>query len=111
MTINIAKDYSETVGARYISGGPHSGEDFRDNFLESRYLYCLFNQELLVINFDGGYGYPPGFLEEVFGGMVRKGYSYYELISVMEFISDEEPRLISQIMQYMQEQEERQIAR
>lgn len=34
MIINIAIEYSRTPGARYISDGPFSGEDFRDNFLE-----------------------------------------------------------------------------
>lgn len=109
MIINIAEDYSDAVGERYISGGSFSGEDFRDNFLEPRYLQCLYEQDTLLVNFDGGYGYSPGFLEEVFGGMVRKGYTFEELMSVMKFISNDDTSLISDIIQYMSDQEARML--
>jgi len=32
-TINIARDYTTTPGARYPSDGPNSGEDFREKVL------------------------------------------------------------------------------
>lgn len=105
MTINIAKEYTETPGARYISDGPYSGEDFRDNILESKYKKCIENKEKLVINFDGGYGYSTGFLEECFGGLVRKGYNGDEMLATMIFISDEEPNLIDDIIEYITDAE------
>lgn len=105
MTINIAKEYTETPGARYISDGPYSGEDFRDNILESKYKECIENKEKLVINFDGGYGYSTGFLEECFGGLVRKGYNGDEILEIMIFISEEEPDLVEDIIEYITDAE------
>lgn len=103
--INIAEDYSETPGARYISNGPYSGEEFRDKLLEPKYLNCLPLGIKLIIDFDGGYGYPVTFLEEVFGGMVRKGYQASDLLNNIIFISDEEPEIIEDIKTYMYEED------
>jgi len=101
--INIAKEYSSTPGARYITDGPFSGEDFRDNFLEEKYKQCIKNNEKLTINFDGGYGYGTSFLEESFGGLVRKGYDGKQMLEIMIFISDEEPELINKVQKYIKD--------
>lgn len=74
MKLVIAKEFSETPGGRYKRSGKFSAEEFRDNILEDRYNKCLQSGENLVIDFDGGYGYSSGFLEESFGGFIRKGY-------------------------------------
>lgn len=108
MIIKIANDYTQTPGARYITDGPFSGEDFRDNILEKKYLECVLKKEPLVVDFDGSYGYSTGFLEEIFGGMIRKGYSMNDLLNIIKFISKEEPGLISTIFRYMSEEQERQ---
>ena len=103
MTINIAKEYSGTPGARYITDGPFSGEDFRDKYLEKKYKQCIENNEKLIINFDGGYGYGTSFLEESFGGLVRKGYDGKQMLEIMVFISDEEPELINKVIKYIKD--------
>ena len=110
-SINIAEDYSETPGARYISDGPFSGEEFRDKLLEPRYLNCLSLGIKLIIDFDGGYGYPITFLEETFGGLVRKGYSGLDLLNNIVFISNEEPEIIEDITKFILEEEQRQFPR
>lgn len=66
-------------------------------------------KEKLIIDFDGGYGYSTGFLEETFGGMIRKGYALSELLNHMNFISNEEPEIIMQVITYMKEEEQRQM--
>lgn len=109
--IRIAKDYSEIPGARYIEDGLYSGEDFRDNYLEQRYLKCLKAERKLVIDFDGGYGYNVGFLEEVFGGLIRKGYRALDLINNIVFISEEEPKIIEDITNFMLEEDQRRFPR
>ncbi len=103
MTINIAQEYTKTPGARYIADGEYSGEDFRNRILEPKYKDCKEKNEKLIINFDGGYGYGTSFLEESFGGMVRKGYSSDELLKNLEFISEEEPELIEKVIKYIKE--------
>ncbi len=103
----IASDYSETPGGRYIADGNFSGEDFRDNCLEPRYLKALALNKKLVICFDGGYGYSVGFLEETFGGMIRKGYSSSDILNNIVFISNQDPNLVKTITNFMLDEEER----
>lgn len=103
MIINIAEEYTKTPGARYIADGEFSGEDFRNIILEPRYKECKENNKKLIINFDGGYGYGTSFLEESFGGLVRKGYSCDELLKNIELISEEEPELIDKVVKYIKE--------
>ena len=38
LTICISKEYSETLGARYVDEGEFSGEDFRENFLIPKFM-------------------------------------------------------------------------
>ena len=99
--INIASEYSKTPGGRYKSEGEYSGEDFREKVLIPKYKEASANNELLRINLDGGYGYGSSFLEEAFGGLVRvmDGVD----ISLMLFVSDEEPQLVEDIKRYMHE--------
>ena len=94
--INIAEDFSETPGGRFITYGRYSGEEFRINFLEENFD----NDEIIEINLDGTYGYPVSFLEEAFGGLARKYGSEY-VLSKLDFISKEDPFLIDEIKEYI----------
>lgn len=105
--LKVAEDYSDTPGARYISDGPSSGEDFRDNVLEPKYLACRAANKKLVVDLDGGYGYSTGFLEETFGGLIRKGYTCKDLLENIVLIYTEEPNRIAEIIKYMTDEEER----
>lgn len=100
MKINICKDFSETPNARYRAEGPFSGEEFRETILEPRFLAARDKKEKLVINLDGGYGYPTSFLEEAFGGLARK-YGSKDVTGVLTFISEDEPSLIQEIWGYI----------
>lgn len=100
MKICVSKDYSETLGARNISDGDYSGEDFRENFLIPRFETALEHKEKLIIDLDGGYGNPVSFLEEAFGGLSRK-YGADKVLGVLEFISNDEPSLVEEIMEYI----------
>jgi hypothetical protein len=67
-TINIASQFSRTPGGRYYTDGPASGEQFR----EERLIPALQKSGTVVVELDGARGYPSSFLEEAFGGLVRK---------------------------------------
>lgn len=68
-TISIAKEFSVYPGGRTEEDGPHSGKEFREKF-----LLPIFNtNEPVIIDFDGTRGYGSSFLEEAFGGLVRRG--------------------------------------
>ena len=99
--INIAKDFSETPGPRYQKDGEFSGEEFREKVLVPKYNEAVEKKVKLEINLDGGYGYPPSFLEEAFGGLVRK-FGKEEVVKTLEFVSLEEPYLVETIQKYME---------
>lgn len=102
ITYCIAKNYTETPGPRYISQGKYSGEDFRNNVLLGLIENAKEHNTKLLIDFDGGYGYPTSFLEEAFGGAVRVTKDK-NLMSILEFKSDEEPALINEVKKYMKD--------
>lgn len=105
MKIKIAEEYTETPGARYIKQGPYSGEEFRDTILYPKYIQCLNNNENLVVDLDGGYGYGSSFLEESFGGLIRKlkkeNKDYKKLLEILEIISLDEISWINKINTYI----------
>ncbi|MBQ8131678.1 MAG: STAS-like domain-containing protein [Bacilli bacterium] len=101
MILKVSKVYTDCPGGRYESQGPYSGERFRDEFLIPSYEISIENKEKLIVDLDGGYGYGCGFIEETFGGMIRKGYTPKEVFKHMEFISEDELGLIDDIKKYM----------
>jgi hypothetical protein len=66
--IDLGLEFSPHLGPRYIKLGPHSGELFRDKWLEPAFLA----NDQVVINLDSIEGYSSSFFEEAFGGLVRK---------------------------------------
>jgi len=69
-TIKIATEFTDTPVGRFPEDGPHSGQRFREEFLRP-----LLNDETEVtVDIDGLEGCGSSFLEEAFGGLVRKGY-------------------------------------
>lgn len=67
-TVNIASDFTRYPSGRYKKNGTTSGEAFRERFLEEP----LSRGEKVLVEFDGTIGYGSSFLEEAFGGLVRK---------------------------------------
>ncbi|MGL5150947.1 MAG: STAS-like domain-containing protein [Clostridium sp.] len=98
--INIANDFSQTPGGRFINEGPYSGEEFREKVLFPKFNEAVEQGSKLEVNLDGGYGFPTSFLEEAFGGLVRKVGNKTPL-NILEFISQDEPSLVEVIKKYM----------
>ena len=96
----IAKNYTDTPGPRYESEGPFSGENFRNTVLLELLKMAQEQNTTILIDFDGGYGYPTSFLEEAFGGTVRATKNK-NILSLITFKSDEEPSLINEVKSYM----------
>ena len=102
--INIAEEYTTTPGARYKKDGAFSGEDFREKYLEP--LFASGDRSPITINLDGTMGYATSFLEESFGGLVRKfgdKYTNKDVLDRFIFISNEEPACVNEIEQYILE--------
>lgn len=68
-TIVVAKYTDMPIGRNELDG-PKNGADFRDNHL----IPALEDYQVVKVDFNGTLGTTPSFLEEVFGGIVRKGY-------------------------------------
>ena len=103
--INIAKHYTMTPGARYKKDGDFSGQDFREKFLE-KHFEPESNTDKVIINLDGTMGYATSFLEESFGGLVRKFGNRFinkAIFEKFEFISNDEPACIDEIKKYIME--------
>lgn len=66
--INIANEFSPYPVGRFYGDGPDSGERFRDEFLERP----LAAGEVVQVELSGTEGFGSSFLDEAFGGVVRK---------------------------------------
>lgn len=100
--LSIAKDFSRTPGSRYISEGPHSGEQFRADVLTPVVAKALAAKGELFVDLDGTAGYGTSFLEEAFGGLIRTNViSGPELLRILKLKSDQEPYLIDDVLEYI----------
>jgi hypothetical protein len=66
--LDVAKAFASTPGGRYRSEGKFSGEEFRQDHVEP----LVDSGNDVEIDLDGPEGFTSSFLEEVFGGLVRK---------------------------------------
>ena len=73
MKITIATDFSDVPIGRARKDGDATGEAFREDWLRP-YLEKASEDAPLIVDLNGAEGYPSSFLEEAFGGLVRKGY-------------------------------------
>lgn len=108
MEINVVKEYTDKPGARYESQGSNSGQKFRDTILYPKFLKAIERNETLTVNLDGGYGYGSSFLEETFGGLVRrlkkeKNDNYKKVKEIIIIISNDNKTWIKKIAGYIKE--------
>ena len=98
--ISVAKDFSTVPLGRFPDDSTFNGTVFREEWL----LPALAKHDTLQIDFDGAEGYGSSFLEEAFGGLVRlHGFNPSDLLRRISLISKEDPTLIDEIHQYIQD--------
>lgn len=98
MIIDIAKQYTTTPGARYITDGDFSGEEFRQKFLEPEFKKTSAGKITVIL--DGTEGFATSFLEEAFGGLARE-FGSSICLARLDFISNDDPLLIEEIQSYI----------
>lgn len=104
-TISIARDFSPSPAGRFPEDGPFNGQRFRVEFL----VPALRENDGVLVSLDEINGFGSSFLEEAFGGLVRKhGFRKEDLLnrlriaysdpalgfyadSIVDFISDARP--------------------
>ena len=94
---DIGNDFSAFPGGRFISDGPASGEEFREQYL----VPLIQANDKVIITLDNAMGYGSSFLEEAFGGLVRhKVIDKDALLGKLELVSDQES-IKNSIIQYI----------
>ncbi len=104
---NIARDFTDVPGPRYIKLGKFSGEKFRSVLIK-----LLEEHEAIELVLDGAEGYPSSFLEESFGGLVRLGYQAEEIRKRFKIIADD-PEFefyLAEINDYINDEQAKQSA-
>lgn len=102
--IKLSTDFSATPGGRLITEGDFSGELFRDNLLLEKYEEAERNNTLLEVDFDDCYGVGTSFLEEAFGGLVRK-YHKHGILKQLKIVAIEDETIPGNIKKYVEEAE------
>ena len=98
--IDIGPDFSPFPAGRYKEDGPYTGEHFREKFLE-----CFNVNENVTIHLDSTAGYGSSFLEEAFGGLVRKEkFTKEKLKEKFKFVT-EDTSLENEIWGYINDAE------
>src|SRR5262245_51534800 len=72
LTISIARDFSQYPAGRTRRDGPNSAERFREDVLIPALQKAVAAGLRVIVELDGVYGYSSSFLEETFGGLVRR---------------------------------------
>lgn len=97
--IIIRKDFSELPFGRYKTDSPYSAEAFRDEFI----VPALKNYRMVTVDLSVNCGLASSFLEEVFGGLVRRyKYSPEELKSRMNIILPENPSTVHRVWRFIE---------
>ncbi len=97
--INVSTDFTRFPSGRFKRNGNTSGEAFREQFLEGP----VREGRPLEIVLDGTVGYGSSFLEEAFGGLIRKlGVGADYVLGLIKFKSSD-PTLIDEITQYVKD--------
>jgi len=72
LKINIATEFNDKLGGRWIKLGPYSGEDFYNKLLLPRFELAQSTDTKLNIYMDNAKGYGSSFLDQSFGELARK---------------------------------------
>lgn len=97
MKIVKVKDFSKFPGPRYINLGAFSGEAFRDQIL----IPALLDYDEVSVDFNGVYGFGSSFLEESFGGLVRKGVPVEKIKRLKNNLVGDDSTIISEVISYI----------
>jgi hypothetical protein len=100
--VSVAHDYSDRPGGRFEWEGKNSGERFREEVLVHRYRHARDHDVMLVVDLDGTSGYASSFLEEAFGGMIRKRYAEKsDLLRRLTILSGAQPKWTQRVNRYI----------
>ena len=98
VNVSVAKDFSRFPGPRFVRQGKNSGEKFRDDLL----LPQLEAGRTVVVDLDGTLGYGSSFIEEAFGGLLRRGQTA-EALRHRLIVKTSDASLLEEIVGYIED--------
>ena len=78
--INVADDFSDFPVGRDRRTNKYSGDRFRDELL----LPPLRDNKIVEVNFYNMFACPPSFLDEAFGGLIRKNKGDQDFLKIIK---------------------------
>jgi hypothetical protein len=96
-TLVIAKEFTDTPGARDYDDGDLSGLEFYEKVLRDRFNAAVKGGYILKIDLDGVWGYPSSFVSGSFGTL-SKAHGAESVLSHLSFKSDKNPLRIEKII-------------
>ena len=100
-TIHFATAFTRFPAGRFKIHGPYTGEGFRDDIL----IPALEAHPHVTVDFDEVMGLGSGFLEETFGGLIRKGYTVADLRTRLELVDIPCPADVDRAWGFMEDAE------
>jgi hypothetical protein len=102
VNIKFTKDFTPYPGGRSRKYSDHSAEEFYEDLLRDKYKQAKSEDLKISIDLDGAAGYAGSFLDEAFGRLGHE-FGYEDVKNRLEIISEEEPYLVEDIMQSVEE--------
>lgn len=97
-TMKFIEVFTDMPIGRYRKDGEYSGEVFRDDIL----LPALEQNDKVVLDLDGAFGFGSSFLDEAFAGIIRNGiYTLNDLSRKLEIFCTDDVETVAQIHKYM----------
>ena len=81
--IHLADDFSDRLEYTYRKDGAHSAEKFLNDIL----IPALIDYEEVIIYFDNVKICSRNFIHKAFGGLIREGFEYEDLVNKLKIIS------------------------
>jgi hypothetical protein len=89
IVLDIATEFTDEPGSRYIQLGPNSGEKFYDSLLLPKFKDAKKNNVKLIIKLDDVWGYPSSFISGSFGKL-SKEYGAEEVLKIIRLDGSDE---------------------
>ena len=96
-TLVIAKEFKDNPGERDREDGPHSGQEFLEDYLLQRFNKAVEGNYILLVDLTGVWGYPSSFVSGSFGKLSMDRGSAL-VLKHLQFKSEKNPLSIEKVI-------------
>jgi len=101
--IIISVEFTDAPGARYITDGPKSGEEFYNELLKPRFIVAKEKNQKLLVDLDNTWGYASSFISGSFGRL-SKEFGQEDAMRHLDLKSEDDPLLKKKIFDEIKKQ-------